>query len=72
MTIESGELCRHCSDGEGNLIAFEECVERFMQWTKRSEPGLGDDEARKKTIAYMATMPAWKERPELLRALRAE
>lgn len=68
MTIESGAYCEHCSDGSGNLIPFDECFERFMQWTARRQPDLPRAEAEKKTLAYMATMPAWKNHPAVVRA----
>lgn len=69
MTIESGELCHHCSDPEGNLISFDECVERFMQWTRRQEPDLPEAEARRKTVEYMGAMPAWKDHPRVRKEL---
>ena len=65
MTIENGTLCEHCSDDAGRLISFEECLDRFMQWTSRREPGLSREEAERKTVAFMATMPAWANHPEL-------
>ncbi len=71
MTIESGDYCQYCADEGGQLIPFEECVERFLQWTRRQEPDLAADEARRKTVDFMATMPAWREHPEVTRELAA-
>lgn len=65
MPIESGPYCPHCSGPNGQLIGFDECVERFGQWTRRQEPTLPADEVRRRTLAFMATMPAWKDHPEV-------
>ncbi len=51
--------CRYCAP-EGTLSAPEERLERFTQWTMREE-GLDHDVARVKALAYMKTMPAWKD-----------
>lgn len=69
MTIESGDYCANCADQEGSLISFEECLERFQQWTKRQEPDLSLEDARRKTVDFMATMPAWSEHPDLKKEL---
>jgi len=69
MPIETGNYCRYCADENGNLIPFDECVERFLQWTRRHEPDLAPDAARRKTLEFMATIPAWCEHPDLRREL---
>jgi hypothetical protein len=51
--------CRFCAP-EGVLPSREERLERFTQWTMRQE-GLDYGAARDKAIAYMKTMPAWKD-----------
>jgi ribosome-binding protein aMBF1 (putative translation factor) len=51
--------CNHCAP-EGRLPAVQERLERFTQWTMRQE-GLDYVAAREKAIAYMRTMPAWKD-----------
>jgi hypothetical protein len=38
----------------------EERLERFTQWTMRQE-ALDHDVARVKALAYMRTMPAWRD-----------
>ena len=68
MTIESGDYCEHCTADDGALIGFEECVERFSQWARRREPELDAAAARAKTLDFMASMPAWREHPDLLAA----
>lgn len=65
MTIESGPYCDHCTDEKGSLLEFEECLTRFMLWTKRTDPDISDEEARTKTLAYMGKMPAWMDHPRL-------
>ena len=51
--------CGYCAP-EGTLPRVEERIERFTQWTMRQE-GLDYQAARVKAIAYMKTMPAWKD-----------
>jgi hypothetical protein len=41
----------------------------MVQWTLREKPGLSEADAQKQTLAYMAKMPAWRDRPELMAAL---
>lgn len=65
MTIESGQYCQYCADESGHLHPFEEVFERFLQWTRRQEPGLSEEEAREKTRAFMATRPAWSGHPSV-------
>lgn len=65
MTIESGSLCRHCSDAEGALIPFDECFERFVQWSLREQGGGDREAAERSSLAFMATMPAWRDHPRV-------
>ena len=51
--------CGYCAP-EGTLPPVEERIERFTQWTMREE-SLDYQAARVKAIAYMKTMPAWKD-----------
>ena len=71
MTIESGDYCQYCASEDGKLIPFDECLERFEQWTRRQEPGLSADDVRRKTVDFMATMPAWTEHPDLMREIES-
>jgi hypothetical protein len=69
MPIESGPLCPYCSDEDGHLIEFEECLERFSQWTRKNEPDLDKEQATTKTLEFMSSMPAWREHPEVLKRI---
>lgn len=64
MPIESGEYCRYCAP-DGQLIEFDECLQRMMQWTMRHHPEYGRDRAEEETRNFMRTMPAWKDHPSL-------
>ena len=70
MPIESGPYCQYCIDEAGKLQPFEERFERMVQWQARREPNASRDHLEQKTLAYMATMPAWKDHPRV-RAARA-
>jgi hypothetical protein len=65
MPIESGKYCQYCSDGHGNLHGFDETVVRMAQFWRSQDQSLSAEAARKKTLAHMATMPAWKDHPKL-------
>jgi hypothetical protein len=65
MPIEAGPYCQYCVDDKGKLQPFDERFERMVQWQARREPKATRAELEKKTLAYMATMPAWKEHPRV-------
>jgi hypothetical protein len=65
MPIEAGPYCEYCLDEHGNLQAFDERFERMVQWQARREPSSARAALEKKTLAYMATMPAWKDHPRV-------
>ncbi len=65
MPIETGHYCPHCADANGNLHGFDETVARMSQFWRSQDASLTDESARKKTLAYMAGMPAWKDHPKL-------
>jgi hypothetical protein len=65
MPIESGPYCTHCVDASGKLQAFDERLERMIQWQARKEPSASRAELEAKTLRYMATMPAWKDHPRV-------
>ena len=67
MPIESGSLCQYCSAEDGGLIEFNECLERFSQWTRRNDPALDDETVLQQTLEFMSGMPAWKDHPELVK-----
>jgi hypothetical protein len=66
MGIENGAYCRYCVDEQGKLQPFDERFERMVQWQLRQKPGLARATAEKETLAYMATMPAWKDHPRVV------
>ena len=65
MPIEVGTYCQHCVDASGKLQPFEERLERMVQWQARKEPNASRADLEKKTLSYMAQMPAWKEHPRV-------
>jgi hypothetical protein len=65
MPIEAGPYCTYCVDSTGQLQPFEERFERMVQWQGKREPGASRADLEKKTLAYMAAMPAWREHPRV-------
>jgi hypothetical protein len=65
MPIEAGPYCQYCVDSTGNLQTFQERFERMVQWQAKREPGTSRVDLEKKTLARMASMPAWKEHPRV-------
>jgi putative zinc ribbon protein len=65
MPIESGRYCEYCTDPAGNLQSFDERFERMVDWEARRNPDVPHDELERRTKAYMATMPAWRDHPSL-------
>jgi len=66
MPIESGPYCQYCTDAEGHLQPFTERFERMVQWQARRAPDASRAELEQQTLDFMATMPAWKDHPELI------
>ncbi len=65
MTIDDGTYCEHCTNDSGKLQSFDETHKRMAQWMLRQEQAATREEAEKKTLAYMATMPAWRDHPKV-------
>ncbi|KQY46283.1 hypothetical protein [Cellulomonas sp. Root137] len=65
MPIESGQYCAYCTDADGNLQAFDERFERMVGWQSRQHPTAPREQLETETLAYMATMPAWKDHPRV-------
>lgn len=65
MTIDDGTYCHHCVDDQGNLQAFEERFDRMVQWMQRRDSAVSRADAEKQTLAYMRTMPAWRDHPKV-------
>jgi hypothetical protein len=66
MTVESGPYCQYCTDEDGKLQSFDERFLRMVQFMKRRNDDLSQDEAEAQTLAYMATMPAWRNHPNVV------
>lgn len=66
MPIDNGRYCPHCVDAQGRLQDFDTRFERMVQWALREAPGLARAEAEQRTLAYMASMPAWAQHPRVL------
>jgi hypothetical protein len=65
MPIDNGTYCCYCVDAKGQLQDFDTRFERMVQWTLREEAQLSRDEAERRTLAYMARMPAWAQHPRV-------
>ncbi len=66
MPIETGTLCEHCTDENGALQPFEDRFSRMVQCRMHQDPALPRDKAERQTIEFMATMPAWRDHPEVV------
>jgi len=65
MPIETGRYCQYCVDAEGKLSSLESRVAGMTAFFMGQDPSLDQAQAERKTRAYMATMPAWKDHPGL-------
>ncbi len=65
MPIESGHYCQYCTDESGNLQDFEERFARMCAWQAQRNPQASTDEIEQQTLAYLATMPAWRNHPRV-------
>ena len=65
MPIGTGRYCSNCTDETGQLQSFEERFERMTAWQARRNPGTPRTEIEHQTLAYMATMPAWRDHPRV-------
>ena len=65
MPIETGRYCSYCTDPSGQLQSFDERFERMVGWESRRSPDVPRDEIERRTLDYMATMPAWREHPRV-------
>ncbi|MBI5721160.1 MAG: hypothetical protein HZC37_26100 [Burkholderiales bacterium] len=66
LPIANGHYCSHCVDADGRLQDFDTRFERMVQWALRETPDLARAEAEARTLAYMATMPAWAQHERVL------
>ena len=65
MPIEVGDYCEFCTDENGQLQSFDERFERMVAWQETQSPNLPRAQAEVETLAYMATMPAWRDHPRV-------
>jgi hypothetical protein len=65
MPIETGRYCAHCTTDTGDLQPFEERFPRMVAWQQRRHPEQSRADAEAATLAYLATMPAWREHPRV-------
>ena len=65
MPIDSGRYCAHCTDGEGNLQDFDARFAAMVSWQRRRDPSASPEQAEADTLAYLATMPAWRDHPRV-------
>ena len=70
MPIESGPYCEHCTDAQGALQPFEQRFERMIAWQARRDPAASRERLEAETLAYLATMPAWRDHPRVRAAGR--
>jgi hypothetical protein len=69
MPIETGRYCSYCTDSTGALQPFDERFERMVAWQARSQPEASRADLEAATLAYMSTMPAWRDHPRVTGAL---
>ncbi|WP_159810699.1 hypothetical protein [Cellulomonas citrea] len=65
MPIESGRYCAHCTDEQGHLQDFDTRFAAMVSWQQRSHPELSRAQVEADTLAFMATMPAWRDHPRV-------
>lgn len=70
MPIETGRYCQYCVDERGELQPFEERFERMVAWQARRAPSKSRAELEADTLAFMATLPAWKDHPKVRAAAK--
>ena len=57
----SDKYCVWCTDSEGLLKSWEEAVSGLAQYLD-SWQHVGNEEARKRAVRYLTSMPAWADR----------
>ena len=65
MPLETGRYCTHCTTDSGRLQPFEERFARMVAWQERRNPDQSRADAEAATLAYLATMPAWRDHPRV-------
>ncbi|SCC65260.1 zinc ribbon domain-containing protein [Kosakonia oryziphila] len=57
----SDKYCTYCTDSEGNLKSWDDAVSGLAEYLD-SWQKVGNEEARKRAIRYLTSMPAWADR----------
>ena len=65
MPIETGRWCTYCTTDSGELQPFDERFARMAAWQERRHPEQSRADAEAATLAYLATMPAWRDHPRV-------
>ncbi|HRB98798.1 MAG TPA: hypothetical protein PKZ38_01895 [Dermatophilaceae bacterium] len=65
MPIETGPYCPHCTTPDGTLQDFETRFETMVAWQARRAPDASRAELEAQTLAYLRTMPAWRDHPRV-------
>lgn len=64
MPIENGRYCQYCVDETGKLQDFDTRFGRMVDWQLGENDG-DRAAAERDTLAYMATLPAWRDHPRV-------
>lgn len=67
MKINIGKYCQYCVNEKGELQNFDERFEKMISWCIELDPNISYDTAKKRTLEYMGTMPAWKNHPSIFK-----
>ncbi len=65
MPIHGGDYCDYCTDENGRLQSFDERFARMVGWQEQQAPTAPRIQLETETLAYMATMPAWRDHPRV-------
>lgn len=68
MPIETGRYCQYCVDESGALQSFDERFGRMVAWEQRKRPDATRADVEGATLAYMSTLPAWRDHPRVAAA----
>ena len=66
MPIETGRYCAYYVDESGALQDFDTRFARMTDWQRRSHPEQSEEQIERDTLAYLATMPAWRDHPRVV------
>ena len=72
VAADAETYCSCCVTSTGELQPFDERFEKMVDWQLRQKPGLSRADAERDTYAFMGKMPAWKDHPRVIAALRGQ